>query len=100
MGPDARVPMREVYQMFQGTLSPDRVLSMAGADVQSKFYAHLYVGLYFDAVGKKSDALVHIRSAAADRYATAGGYMHIVARVHLKILQCGHSQAATPGFIS
>ena len=94
VGPDARVPMREVYQMFQGALSPDKVLAMAGAGVQSKFYAHLYVGLYVDALGRKADALAHIRAAAADRYATAGGYMHIVARVHLTILQRGHSQAA------
>ena len=84
VGPDARVPMREVYQMFQGELSPDKVLAVAG--VQSEFYAHLYVGLYFDALGRKADALAHIRAAAADRYATAGGYMHIVARVHLTIL--------------
>ncbi len=87
VGPDSRVPMREVYQMFRGALSPDKVLAVAGAGAESEFYAHLYVGLYFEAVGRKGDALVHIRAAAADRYATAGGYMHIVARVHLTILQ-------------
>ena len=89
VGPDARVPMREVYRMFQGALSPDSVLAVAGTDVESEFYAHLYVGLYFDALGRKADALAHIRAAAADRYATAGGYMHVVARVHLTMLQRG-----------
>jgi len=89
VGPDARVPMREVYQMFQGALSPDMVLAAAGAGVESEFYAHLYVGLYFDALGRKADALAHIRAAAADRNATAGGYMHVVARVHLTMLQRG-----------
>lgn len=89
VGPDARVPMREVYLMFQGALNPEAVLARAGAGVESQFYAHLYVGLYFEALGRKADALAHIRTAAADRYATAGGYMHVVARVHLTILQRG-----------
>ena len=89
VGPDARVPMREVYQMFQGSLSPDKVLAVAGAGAESEFYAHLYIGLYFEALGRKADALAHIRAAAADRYATAGGYMHIVARAHLTIFQRG-----------
>ena len=31
VGPDARVPMREVYQMFRGTLTPEQVLSAAGS---------------------------------------------------------------------
>ncbi|MGH9786438.1 MAG: hypothetical protein ACRD88_19895, partial [Terriglobia bacterium] len=89
VGPDARVPMREIYRMFQGTLNPEQVLAAAGAGVESQFYAHLYVGLYFEALGSEADALVHIRDAAADRYAAAGGYMHIVARVHLALLQRG-----------
>jgi len=89
VGPDSRVPMREVYQMFQGTLSPERVLAAAGSGAESEFYAHLYIGLYYDALGQKADALTHIRTAAADRYVSAGGYMHIVARVHLAALQRG-----------
>lgn len=89
VGPDARVPMREIYLMFQGALNPEQVLAAAGADVESQFYAHLYAGLYFEALGRKADALAHIRDAAADRYAAAGGYMHMVARVHRDILQRG-----------
>jgi lipoprotein NlpI len=89
VGPDARVPMREIYRMFQGTLSPAQVMAAAGAEVESQFYAHLYLGLYFEALGRKADALAHIRDAAADRYAAAGGYMHLVARVHLAALLRG-----------
>ena len=89
VGPDSRVPMREVYQMFQGTLSPEGVLAAAGRGVESEFYAHLYIGLYYDALGRKPDALAHIRTAAAAQYATAGGYMHVVARVHLAALERG-----------
>jgi lipoprotein NlpI len=89
VGPDARVPMREVYQMFNGTIGSEKVLAAAGASAASEFYAHLYVGLYFEAIGRKADALAHIKAAAADRYASAGGYMNRVARVHLAILQRG-----------
>ena len=86
VGPDARVPMRQVYQMFGGTLTPDQVWAAAGERPESQFYAHLYLGLYFEATGKKDLALEHITAAAADRY-SLGGYMHTVARVHLGILQ-------------
>ena len=84
VGPDARAPMREVYEMFRGTLTPEQVLSAAGTDPEAQFFAHLYLGLYFEAIGMKPRALEHITIAAADRFARAGGYMHMVARVHLR----------------
>jgi lipoprotein NlpI len=84
VGPDSRVPMRQVYEMFRGTLSPDRVLTASGTRPSGEFYAHLYVGLYYEALRDKR-ALEHIRIAAADRYAEAGGYMHTVAKVHLLV---------------
>jgi lipoprotein NlpI len=86
VGADARVPMREVYQMFRGTLTPEQVLSAAGTEPDGQFFAHLYLGLYFEALGMKNRALEHITIAAADRFARAGGYMHMVARVHLRSL--------------
>ena len=87
VGPDSRAPMREIYQMFRGALTPEKVLAAAGSQPESQFYAHLYLGLYFEAVGNEGRALEHITAAAADRYARIGGYMHMVARVHLGILQ-------------
>jgi len=75
--------------MFRGAIGAEKVLAAAGASTSSEFYAQLYVGLYFEAIGRKADALSHIKAAAADRYAAAGGYMHRVARVHLAILQRG-----------
>jgi tetratricopeptide (TPR) repeat protein len=84
VGPDARVPMRQIYQMLQGSLTPERVLAASGKDLESQFYGHLYVGLYLEALGDRKRALDHIRIAADDRY-TAGGYMHDVARVHLRL---------------
>jgi lipoprotein NlpI len=86
VGPDARVPMREVYQMFRGTRTPEQVLSAAGSQLDGQFYAHLYLGLYFEALGIKDQALEHIKIAASDRFAPSGGYMHMVARVHLRSL--------------
>ena len=77
-------PMREVYQMFRGALTAEDVVKAAGNDPSGQFYAHLYVGLYSEALGRKDLALKHIKEAASGRFASAGGYMHMVAQVHLK----------------
>jgi tetratricopeptide (TPR) repeat protein len=87
VGPDGRVPMPEVYQMFRGTLTPERVLAIGRGNPEAEFFAHLYVGLYYEALGRKADALDQIKTAALERYARAGGYMHLVARVHLVTLR-------------
>ena len=89
VGPDSRRPMREIYQMFRGAHTPDEVVKAAGTEPAAQFYAHLYLGLYFDAVGSKANALEQMTMAAADRYASVGGYMYTVARHHRDILQRG-----------
>lgn len=89
VGPDVRAPMAEIYEMFAGRLAPERVTAAAGGGVSAQFYAHLYVGLYFDAVGRREEAMKHMAIAASDRYARAGGYMHDMARVHLSTLVVG-----------
>ena len=86
VGPDSRVPMREVYQMFRGEITEQHVLKAAGNSPGGLFYGHLYIGLYSEALGRKELALKHIKEAASDKYASAGGYMHMVARVHLGTL--------------
>lgn len=85
VGPDARVPMREVYQMFQGRATPAQVLAAAGSDPSAQFFGRLYVGLYLEATGEPAKGRTHIEMAADQRYAQVGGYMHDVARVHLKL---------------
>ena len=82
VGPDQRSPMREIYQMFRGTMTPDAILKAAGSDPSSRFFAELYVGLYYDATGDRTKALEHLRLAAAKEYANIGGYMHRVAELH------------------
>lgn len=89
VGPDGRAPMREIYDMFRGVTTPDSVLKAAGSRQSALFYAHLYVGLYSEAVQDDRRALEHITAAAAERYSEAGGYMHTVAKVHLAILRGG-----------
>jgi lipoprotein NlpI len=82
VGPDSRVPMREVYEMFRGTMAADAVLKAAGARPQGRFYAHLYIGLYSEAIGDSARAREHIELAAQPQFADAGGYMHMVAVLH------------------
>ena len=80
VGPDPRVPMRQIYQMFKGEIRAEQMLASAGTTAEAQFYAHLYAGLYFEATGNRERARAEI-TAAADRY-TVGGYMHDVAIVH------------------
>jgi lipoprotein NlpI len=82
VGPDARVPMREIYQMYLGKLTEAQVLSAAGRSVEGQFYAQLYIGLYREARGDITGAREAIARAADPKFAAAGGYMHDVARVH------------------
>jgi lipoprotein NlpI len=87
VGTDSRVPMIEIYDMFRGTRKPQDVLTAAGSNPEAQFYARLYLGLYFEALGNESLARENITAAASNRFASAGGYMHGVAKVHLKILE-------------
>ena len=82
VGPDQRSPMREIYQMFRGTMTPDAILAAGGTQPSAQFFAELYVGLYYDAIGDRSRAVQHLRNAADRKYAAAGGYMHRVAELH------------------
>jgi lipoprotein NlpI len=85
VGPDARRPMREVYQMFKGDMSEAQVMTAAGPDPAAQFFARLYIGLYLEATGSRDAGRAQIKIAAEDRYARVGGYMHDVARVHLRV---------------
>ena len=62
-------------------------MAAAGTRPDGQFYAHLYLALYAEAAGDRALTLEHLKSAAASRYASVGGYMHMVARVHLALLE-------------
>ena len=85
VGPDARLPMREVYRMFKGEMTQAQVMKAAGSDSSAQFFARLYIGLYLEATGNRDAGRAQIEIAAEDRYARVGGYMHDVARVHMKM---------------
>ena len=89
---DRRVPMAEVYQMFAGEIEPDKVLAAAEKDADQeasriywRFYANLYVGLYYEAQGNAELAKKHL-TAAADKYEIEH-YMWDVAKVHKELFK-------------
>ena len=79
---DTRVPLAEVYEFYAGRGSADAILkAAAAADTQrANMYAHLYLGLYYEAAGDAKKAEHHIRLSAAAKL--NGQYMHDVARIH------------------
>jgi lipoprotein NlpI len=86
---DGRMPMMEVYAMYRGESTADKVMEQARSGTPSPgelnvrlFYANLYVGLFLEAAGKHADAMKHIR-AAVDNH-PVDHYMWEVARVHLQ----------------
>jgi lipoprotein NlpI len=94
IGKDRRVPMMEVYDLYRGKLKPADVLAAAEAgDVsaelrkQQRFYAHLYLGLYYDVLGDRRKALEHMERAEG-KY-RLGHYMGDVAHVHAELLRKG-----------
>ncbi len=85
IGEDKRIPMRQVYDLFTGKLQPKDVLAAARAGAPSPeqlnrrlFYAHLYLGLYYESEGNAKKALEHLALATDHRI---GHYMWDVARV-------------------
>jgi len=88
---DARVPMKEIHALYAGTGSAEAVLKAAEvkegrpeAAVQGQqMYAHLYLGLYYEALGKTGEAKEQMLKAAA--LAPEGSYMGQVAVVHGKV---------------
>jgi lipoprotein NlpI len=80
---DTRVPMMEVYAMFRGASTPEKVLAKAGNSRDGLFYSHLYIALLHEAEGRPKESLKSLRKAV-DEFG-ADHYMGDVARVHLKL---------------
>jgi lipoprotein NlpI len=92
---DPRVPMAEIYDLFRGVGAAEAVLDAAESgdpDLRRTqlFYAHLYLGLYYEALGDEASAARHIRTAAEDY--SIGHYMWHVARVHAERLNAGRDR--------
>ena len=88
---DTRVPMKEIHALYAGKGKPEDVLvaAEAGEGIPANArnrrlcYAHLYLGLYHEALGEAAKAKAHLLKAAA--IAPAANYMGQVAVVHCRL---------------
>ena len=88
---DRRVPMAEIQKLFAGKLQPADVMAAAeklpaGSDAgtEARFYAHLYIALWYEAAGDAKKVVEHL-TPAVERY-KIGHYMWDVASAHLRSL--------------
>lgn len=85
---DPRVPMKEVHDLFAGKTDAAAVLKAAETGEGEKLrnhrcYAHLYLGLYYEALGDDAKAREHMVKAARDY--SMEHYMGTCAQVHVKL---------------
>lgn len=88
---DPRVPMKEIHALFAGKGTEEAVLKAVGAgdpddlrDLRDpRCYAHLYLGLYHEALGNAAKAREHLMKAAGEF--KMDHYMGRVAQVHVKL---------------
>lgn len=76
---DDRPPFREVYQLFQGTLSAEQVLKTASAAAENTraqrlFYSHLYVGLNASLEEDHQTAVHSLEQATLNDWPRNAGY--------------------------
>ena len=86
---DTRVPMKQVHDLYAGKGSVEAVLAAAGEGDESPrrrnhlCYAHLYLGLYFEALGDEAKAKEHMLKAAVDH--AMDHYMGKTAVTHARV---------------
>lgn len=86
---DSRVPMKEVHDLFAGKGTEQEVLDAASKDAVGPLlrnqlcYAHLYLGLYHEALGETEKSREHIKKSAVDF--RMDHYMGKVAQLHHKL---------------
>lgn len=88
VGRDARVPMREILDLYAGRCDPDDVVAAADrgageARRDQSCFAHLYVGLFHEARGDTARAREHI-TLAADTF-SMDHFMGRVAPLHCRL---------------
>ncbi|KAL0907474.1 hypothetical protein M5K25_021888 [Dendrobium thyrsiflorum] len=84
VGPDSRLVMREVYNMFKDGGDPQKLVSsFSNARKIESFYASLYAGLYYESQNELDAAKVHIVAACQTPYGSeSDDYMAALAKVH------------------
>lgn len=93
---DRRVPMMQVFELYRGNLKPEEVLAACISDKPDEetlagrlFYAHLYLGLYYEVAGELPLARKYISLAADKKLAKnprINGYMWDVAQIHAELM--------------
>jgi lipoprotein NlpI len=88
VGEDSRVPMKEIMDLYAGRCMPADVLAAAeqGAGEARRnqlCYAHLYLGLFFEATADATKAREHMRQAAGAF--SMNHFMGKVAAVHCRL---------------
>jgi len=87
---DGRVPMREIHHLFAGKGEPKDVIDAATKEASGEVlrnqlcYAHLYLGLYYEALGDDQKAKKHLKLSAIDY--RMDHYMGMVAQLHHRLL--------------
>ena len=77
---DDRPPFREVYQLFEGTMTPDEVLKSIPADLPESaresrlFYAKLYIGMNAAAEGDEKLARQSLRESTLNSWPRQAGF--------------------------
>ena len=85
VGRDGRPYMRAVYELFEGSGTPQALAEAGRASPGAQFYALLYDGLYAEARGDAGRARAAITAAALTPYGRrSGDYMAGVAEVHCR----------------
>jgi lipoprotein NlpI len=92
VGLDARIPMMKVYDLIQGKCKAEEVIEWAEKADETRqsrnerlFYAHLYVGLNYEAERNPKKCREHLEKAVEKH--KIGHYMWDVANVHLQLLK-------------
>lgn len=88
---DRRVPMAQIHKLFAGQGTEDDIFkaTLVGKPNPEQlkaalFYAHLYLGLFYEAKGDEKKAFENIKAAATQH--ASKHYMGDVARVHFQRL--------------
>ena len=86
---DSRVPMKEVHDLFAGKGTSQDILDAASKNAEGLLlrnqlcYAHLYLGLYYEALGEIEKSRGHIQKSAVEF--RMDHYMGKVAQLHYKL---------------
>ena len=95
---DRRVPMSQIYEMYAGRMTPEQVLAIANRTSPSvqldseqhrlqRYYAHLYIGLYYEMLKNQEASIQAMKKAAQLNPLGKTNFMGQVARVHLQLRQ-------------